>query len=67
MAKSKTCPFCGSAVLYDEYHNVDGFDMPFMFCDTCKSMFTVEGSEDWIHGNHDGMDELRDAWDRRAK
>lgn len=61
------CPFCGGKVLYEGYHNVDGFSMPVMFCNWCKAMFTVEGSEDWIgEGSHDGMDELRAAWNRRA-
>ena len=67
VSESKDCPFCGSKVLYEGYHNVDGFDMPFMFCNWCKAMFTVEGSEDWIHGDHDGMAELRAAWNRRAQ
>jgi len=67
MSEEQACPFCGSEVLYEGYHNVDGFDMPFMFCNGCKGMFTVEGSEDWVHGNHDGMDDLRAAWNRRAK
>ena len=67
MSELKRCPFCGGGVLYEAYHNVDGFDMPFMFCNWCKAMFTVEGSEDWIHGDHDGMAELRDAWNRRVQ
>lgn len=65
MAELKTCPFCGSGVLYEAYHTVDWFDMPFMFCNTCKAMFTVEGSEDWINADHDSMAELRAAWNNR--
>ena len=62
------CPFCGSKALYEAYHNLDGFDVPVMFCNWCKAMFTVEGSEDWVgSGPHDGMAELRAAWNRRAE
>ena len=62
------CPFCGSKAQYEGYHVLDGFDVPVMFCNTCKAMFTVEGSEDWVgDGPHDGMDELRAAWNRRAE
>jgi DNA-directed RNA polymerase subunit M/transcription elongation factor TFIIS len=67
MSKDKDCPFCGSGVLYEVYHNVDGFDMPFMFCNSCKAMFTVEASEDWVTGDRDGMDELRAHWNRRVE
>lgn len=68
MAKSETksCPFCGSKVLYEIHQNVDGFEMPFMFCDSCKAMFTVEGSEDWVTPVDDGMDKLRAHWNMRA-
>lgn len=38
-----------------------------MFCDMCKAMFTVEGAEDWVTGERDGMDELRSAWNTRAE
>lgn len=62
------CPFCGGKALYEGYHNVDGFDVPVMFCNWCKSMFTVEGIEDFVgDGPHDGMKELRTAWNRRAQ
>lgn len=63
----RPCPFCGSKVLYEGYHNVDGFTQPFMFCNSCKAMFTVEASEDWVTGDRDGMEELRAAWNTRAK
>lgn len=60
------CPFCGSRTLYEGYHNVDGFDQPFMFCNQCKAMVTFEGYEDYVTDESDGMDELRAAWNRRA-
>ena len=63
----KPCPFCGSRTLYEGYHNVDGFDQPFMFCNQCKAMVTFEGYEDYVTGESDGMDELRAAWNRRAE
>lgn len=63
----RPCPFCGSKVLYEGYHNVDGFTQPFMFCNSCKAMFTVEASEDWVTGDRDGMDELRAHWNRRVE
>lgn len=65
MSSYETCPFCGSKALYESYHNVDGFDMPFMFCDDCKAMFTVEGSEDWVTPVSDGMDKLEAHWNNR--
>ena len=60
------CPFCGSRALYEGYHDIDGFEQPMMFCNGCKAMFTVEGSEDWVTNERDGMDKLRAAWNRRA-
>lgn len=65
-SETKGCPFCGSKVLYEIHQNVDGFEMPFMFCDSCKAMFTVEGSEDWVTPVDDGMDKLRVHWNMRA-
>lgn len=59
------CPFCGSGALYEGYNNVDGFEQPFMFCNSCKAMFTVEGSEDWVTEESDGMDELLAHWNNR--
>jgi len=59
------CPFCGSGALYEGYHDVDGFEQPFMFCNSCKAMFTAEGSEDWVTEESDGMDELRAHWNNR--
>ena len=59
------CPFCGSGALYEGCHDVDGFEQPFMFCNSCKAMFTVEGSEDWVTEESDGMDELRAHWNNR--
>lgn len=41
-----TCPFCGSPVLYDAYHVIDGFPQLMRFCNSCKTMFTIEGLED---------------------
>lgn len=61
-----SCPFCGSRALYEVYHNLDGFDVPVMFCNWCKAMFTVEGSEDWVTAEDDGMGKLRAAWNRRV-
>lgn len=63
----KPCPFCGSRALYEIYQTIDGFEVPVMFCDMCKAMFTVEGAEDWVTGERDGMDELRSAWNTRAE
>ena len=64
----KPCPFCGSTALYEGIYDMDGFDTPMVFCDWCKAMFTVEGSEDWIgDGSNDGMDKLRAAWNMRAE
>lgn len=60
----KPCPFCGGKVLYEVFYTIDGFDQPAMFCNWCKAMFTVEGSEDWGIG---GMSKLRDAWNRRVE
>ena len=70
--RSKTdlrdCPFCGGEALYEGYHAVDGFEMPVMFCNSCKAMVTFEGYEDYIgEGEHDGMNELRAAWNTRAE
>lgn len=63
----KPCPFCGGKALYELYHTVDGFYMPVMFCNWCKALVTFEGYEDYVgSGQHDGMKELREAWNRRA-
>lgn len=59
----KPCPFCGGKSLYEVYHTIDGFTQPAMFCNWCKALFSVEGSEDW---GIDGMDRLRAAWNRRV-
>jgi hypothetical protein len=59
-------PFCGSRTLYEGYHNLDGFDVPVMFCDWCKAMVSFEGYEDYVTDENDGMTELRAAWNRRA-
>ena len=62
----KECPFCGSKAIYEEYCNLDYYEVPFMFCDSCKALFTVEGSEDWVTPVDDGMDRLREHWNMRA-
>lgn len=65
--KKKECPFCGSRDLYNVYHKLDWFTTPFIFCNWCKALFTIEGSEDWVQGGpDDGMAELEDAWNRRT-
>jgi len=63
----KPCPFCGSRALYEVYNNLDGFDVPVMFCDWCKALVTFEGYEDYVTDENDGMAELRAAWNRRAE
>ena len=62
----KECPFCGSKAIYEEHRNLDYYEVPFMFCDSCKALFTVEGSEDWVTPVDDGMDKLREYWNMRA-
>ena len=49
------------------YHNLDGFDVPVMFCNWCKALVTFEGFEDYVTAESDGMTELRAAWNRRAE
>ena len=66
MSKSKPCPFCGSKMLYEAYHVLDGFDVPMMFCNWCKCLFTVEGIEDYVTSDNDGITELEEAWNRRV-
>lgn len=66
MIQPKPCPFCGCKALYEGYHVIDGFETPVMFCNGCKAMFFVEGSEDWVTDESDGMEPLRIAWNRRA-
>ena len=63
--KNKSCPFCGSKALYERYAVLDGFDVPIMFCDGCKCIFTVEGFEDYVTSSNDGFTELRAAWNTR--
>ena len=63
----KPCPFCGSRALYEGDHNLDGFDVPVMFCNRCKALVTFEGYEDYVTAESDGMTELRAAWNVRAK
>lgn len=63
--EQEPCPFCGSDALYENYNFVDGSIQPFMFCNSCKAMFTVEGSEDWVTTESDGIDKLRAHWNNR--
>lgn len=63
--KNKSCPFCGSKMLYERYAVLDGFDVPTMFCNWCKCIFTVEGFEDYVTDTSDGFTELREAWNTR--
>lgn len=65
MENVKPCPFCGGKMLYEVYGTLDGFDVPMMFCDWCKCLFTVEGIEDCVTNNNDGFFELREAWNTR--
>lgn len=41
-----TCPFCGSPVLYDTYHYIDGDPQLMRFCNSCKMLFTIEDLAD---------------------
>lgn len=59
------CPFCGGKTLYERYAILDGFEVPIMFCNWCKSIFTVEGYEDYVTNYNDGFTELREAWNNR--
>lgn len=65
MEFKNNCPFCGSSMLYEEYAILDGYTVPIIFCDTCKFIFTVEGSEDYITDTNDGFMRLREEWNTR--
>lgn len=62
---TKECPFCGSLTLYPIHVTLDGFSVPAMFCNSCKTITTVEGIEDYTDDPDEATGVLLDAWNRR--
>lgn len=70
--KLKPCPFCGSTDIYETYSQEYslGTRNPEIFCNTCKSIFSVEDDSPYMNSDEDfkyRKEKTREAWNRRAE
>ena len=67
----KPCPFCGSTDIYETYSQEHAYDTrrPEIFCNTCKSIFSVEDDSPYMNCDEDfkyRKEKTKEAWNRRA-
>ena len=71
MNELKPCPFCGSTDIYETYsEEYLGTKNPEIFCNTCKSIFSVEDDSPYMNCDEDfkyRKEKTREAWNRRAE
>ena len=71
MTELKPCPFCGSPDIYETYSQEYslGTKNPEIFCNTCKSIFSVEDDSPYMNSDEDfkyRKEKTREAWNRRT-
>ena len=71
MDELKPCPFCGSTDIYETYSQeyAYGTRNPEIFCNTCKSIFTIEDDSPYMNCDEDfkyRKEKTKEAWNRRA-
>ena len=70
MDELKPCPFCGGTDIYETYSQeyAYGTRRPEIFCNTCKSIFSVEDDSPYMNCDEDfkyRKEKTRETWNRR--
>lgn len=68
--KLKSCPFCGSEVVYETFREEHwyGTKEPIIFCNACKAEFSIEDTSPFMNIDEDykwRKTATINAWNRR--